>query len=493
MTKKTHRQRRHQTKPTATKQTTTKRVQPNLLKRSARFNPATVLALAVLAVGFGYVLAFGHAASKPPIASSRFGINSLRIMTGNDSEVSATFDQMKALGVGWARADFEWSGVEPTKGSFDWAKEDVAVDEASAHGINVLATLDYTPAWARTNQTSDHYPPNNPAQFAAFAGKAVKRYKKQVHYWEIWNEPNNPEFWAPKPNAAAYTTLLKATYAAIKSADPTATVISGGLTVSNGNNDAIPFLQAMYAQNGGTSTGLFDAVGWHPYCGTVRPSKSVASWCLWYQMNGSTPSARSIMTAAGDATKQIWPTEYGVCTGGSGGDIAGQSVQAADLADAYGAAGATPWLGPLFWYKLQDTTDDQSQSIFGFCGLLTYAGVQKTGWQTYRSAAAAADTTPPGNVAIFTPVAGSTVSGTDVTLGASATDNIGVTRVSFYLDGALLGDGQVTTYGYGYSWDSTTAANGPHSFFAQAYDAAGNVTLGHAITLNVNNSAPAAK
>lgn len=35
-------------------------------------------------------------------------------------------------------------------------------------------------------------------------------------------------------------------------------------------------------------------------------------------------------------------------------------VQAADVRDAYDAAGQLPYLGPLFWYDLQDATSDQT-------------------------------------------------------------------------------------------------------------------------------------
>jgi GH35 family endo-1,4-beta-xylanase len=141
-------------------------------------------------------------------STDRFGMNTLTVMSGNAIQVDAVFDQMNTLRATWIRADFEWSGIESSKGNFTWAKTDVAVDRAIAHGIDVLATLDYTPSWARTNQTSDHYPPDAPADFAAFAKATVLRYKDRVHHWEIWNEPNYWRFWLPEPDVSAYTTLL---------------------------------------------------------------------------------------------------------------------------------------------------------------------------------------------------------------------------------------------------------------------------------------------
>src|SRR5437762_7169911 len=62
-------------------------------------------------------------------------------------------------------------------------------------------------------------------------------------------------------------------------------------------------------------------------------------------------------------------------------------------------------------------------------------------------------------VAVTAPAGGATVSGTNVTVSASATDDVGVTGVQFTLDGANLG-ASVTTAPYTMTWDSTTVANG---------------------------------
>ncbi len=354
-----------------------------MIKRLKRFNRLTGLVLVVLVAAIGFII-FMSRATTPP-GNDRFGMNTLQVMNGNNTQVGAIFDQMNAEGVGWVREDFEWSGIEPARGSFTWSKLDVAVNQATAHHIKILATLDYTPAWARTNQSSDHYPPDDPNDYAAFAAATVMRYHDRVHDWEIWNEPNNSEFWLPNPDVAAYTTLLQKAYAAIKGVDPTATVMVGGLTVGSGNDLAPTFLQAIYDHNGGTSTGLFDAVAWHPYCSAIDPITSTDSWCVWYQMNGSSPSGRSIMVAHGDASKQIWPTEYGVSTGGTGGQATDQATQAADLTDAYTGAGSLPYLGPLFWYDWQDTGVDNT--FFSFYGLESSSGLAKPAWDSYRNLA----------------------------------------------------------------------------------------------------------
>ena len=94
------------------------------------------------------------------------------------------------------------------------------------------------------------------------------------------------------------------------------------------------------------------------------------------------------------------------------------------------------------------------------------------------------DTTAPAT-SITAPANGATVSGT-TTVSASASDNVGVTRVEFYLDGVLKSTD--TTSPYSWSWDTTASANGSHTLVSKAYDAAGNVGTSATITVTVSNS-----
>lgn len=96
---------------------------------------------------------------------------------------------------------------------------------------------------------------------------------------------------------------------------------------------------------------------------------------------------------------------------------------------------------------------------------------------------ASSDTTAP-TVALTAPANNATVSATQ-NLAATASDNVGVTSVEFYLDGQLLGSD--TSAPYSYSWNTTTATNGSHVVTAKAYDVANNVTTSASVTVTVNN------
>src|SRR5262249_42607968 len=90
-----------------------------------------------------------------------------------------------------------------------------------------------------------------------------------------------------------------------------------------------------------------------------------------------------------------------------------------------------------------------------------------------------ADTTAP-TVAITAPAQNANV--TDIiSVTASASDNVGVVGVQFYVDGVPVGveDG---TPPYAYTWDTRSFANGGHSLAARARDAAGNATTSSSVT-----------
>ena len=79
-----------------------------------------------------------------------------------------------------------------------------------------------------------------------------------------------------------------------------------------------------------------------------------------------------------------------------------------------------------------------------------------------------------------------------VTLAAAAADDVGVTGVTFHIDGVAL-ETEVTAPPYWAAWDTRTAANGVHAIHAEARDTGGNVTSSATVAVTVTNPrAPAA-
>ncbi|MFY0522719.1 Ig-like domain-containing protein [Archangium gephyra] len=83
-------------------------------------------------------------------------------------------------------------------------------------------------------------------------------------------------------------------------------------------------------------------------------------------------------------------------------------------------------------------------------------------------------------VALTSPSGGATLSGV-LSLQADATDDVGVSRVDFLLDGALVGSD--STAPFGVDWDSGATADGSHTLTARAYDATNKVTTSAGLTV----------
>jgi hypothetical protein len=83
------------------------------------------------------------------------------------------------------------------------------------------------------------------------------------------------------------------------------------------------------------------------------------------------------------------------------------------------------------------------------------------------------DNTPP-DVSLIAPAQGSTVSGT-VAIRVNAVDASGIDRVSFYVDGLLLGTASGgTSSEYTMNWNTAGASSGTHTVKATAWDKLGN-------------------
>jgi fibronectin type 3 domain-containing protein len=99
-------------------------------------------------------------------------------------------------------------------------------------------------------------------------------------------------------------------------------------------------------------------------------------------------------------------------------------------------------------------------------------------------ASQSSDSTTPTS-AITALADGATVSGT-VAVNATAADDVGVTRVQFYVDGVLK---QTSTAApYTLSWDTTLVGDGPHWLYVLAYDDAGNYGTDGGVMVTVDNS-----
>jgi polysaccharide biosynthesis protein PslG len=330
----------------------------------------------------------GSAAAAPPAAAisgaTAYGFSAPELLL-NPSTQSSDLKAMKAVGATSVRVEANWYGMQPNGPSDnDWAPLDQVIAAIQAAGLTANLVIDGCPSWAAVSsaQGNSFAQPASPAQFAKFAGSVAARYgSKGVSSFEIWNEPNISQFWAPKPDPAAYTADLVAAYAAIKAVDQSAVVLSGGLspaTDTSTSYDPRTFLSDMYADG---AKGSFDGVGDHPYTYPLSPDDNNAG-SAWSQMSQTSPSLRSIMTANGDSAKRIWITEYGAPTSGS--SSVGETAQSTDLVEAISQVKQLSWIGSFYIYTWTDLSS-LAATDNGF-GLLTEDNTQKPAYAAVAAA-----------------------------------------------------------------------------------------------------------
>ena len=126
------------------------------------------------------------------------------------------------------------------------------------------------------------------------------------------------------------------------------------------------------------------------------------------------------------------------------------------------------------------------------------AGYGKTGTSTELPPAPTTTTQPPDtsapSISFSSPTNGATISG-PVVIQASATDNVGVSKVEFYLNNTLKQTDTGAPYCYSgvnatptcNSLDTTTLANGSYTLLAKAYDAAGNSSTTLPLSITISN------
>lgn len=103
-----------------------------------------------------------------------------------------TAEMAQQMGIGWVRADLAWPNIEHQKGQFQWAAADNEIKQVEGMGLQFLATLDYSPAWAATDPKNPKSPPKNPQDWTNFVEQVVARYSAapyNVRYFQVWNEP----------------------------------------------------------------------------------------------------------------------------------------------------------------------------------------------------------------------------------------------------------------------------------------------------------------
>jgi len=208
----------------------------------------------------------------------------------------------------WRNFHFRWQALEPTRDQWNFAGPDHDVQEARKHGVDIVAVVEGIPKWAASaddasNNDMQIAKPEDLSEWAHYVRSMALRYKGQIHYYELWNEPETNQSFLRDP--AGLIVLNQIAYQTLKSVDPTIVVISSALS----SGDPVPTRVARdlgsFARAGVMRD--CDAVGYHPY---GIPLSGETSPRTPEDMLMQIRAVKAVMLQAG-LQKPIWATEVG--------------------------------------------------------------------------------------------------------------------------------------------------------------------------------------
>ncbi|MHB0876399.1 MAG: cellulase family glycosylhydrolase, partial [Anaerolineae bacterium] len=268
---------------------------------------------------------------------------------------------LHGLGFGWLKNYVSWAGIEKEPGQYYWEDVDNITRAARRAGLRVLLRVHETPEWARPEGSTSTHPPSDLAAYSRFLMALAWRYRGQVDAYEIGNEPNLVFEWGmEQPDPARYAAMLRVAYVTIKTVDPDAIVVSGGVaTTGDGGEGAmgdLEFLRGMYRAG---AKGYFDALGSHPYGYGLPPFQEQQYGLSVARL----AQQRQVMLEFGDGDTPIWATETGwpLASAWSMGEHDSYVVTEREQALYYQelcllSARQWPWLQGLFLFNLDFST-----------------------------------------------------------------------------------------------------------------------------------------
>lgn len=346
----------------------------------------------VLAAGLLAALpaARAEAEAEPP---SPFGV------VVQQQPTDAEFDAMSVAGVGTYRWLLSWAAAQPDPAQPPaWHDTDRVVASLAEHDIEPVPMIHGSPCSVvdcvrlPVNEARST-PPLATASarraWAAFLAALVDRYgpdgsfwsqhgsipHRPIRTWQIWNEQNAPVYYRPTPSPEGYAELLRISSAAIKSRDPGAQILLGGMYGNPGSRTAIrapEFLERLYRIPGARSS--FDAVAVHPYSPDLEG------------LERQIVDARRVLDRHGDAEVPIWVTEFGWGTSPTGDGRLVETVQgqAQRLGEVYRTLlrHREDWnIASALWFSWRDTAS--AQALCEWCrtsGLIDGDGNPRPAW-----------------------------------------------------------------------------------------------------------------
>ena len=325
------------------------------------------------------------------------GTSSAAIRTGvydlftfsNATQRADSLQKTRAAGSNLAKSLIYWRNVapshEPTSPrnpnvGYNWAVPDAFVNGAISRHLQPVLTIFQAPSWASGRRVKgngyDGVNRISTAKFHDFAIALAKRYQGDVHYYEVWNEPNLPWFFTPQlkngkfVSPARYRALVNAFASGIHSVDSHAIVIAGNTAPFGHSSNPAPkyFLSKVVSQKT-----KFDAWSTHPYTygGPTHHANNANDISL-----GDMGELRKILNKARRAGKilgphkpQLWASEFSWDSKGPDSRGVPMNLLSRWISETvYRLSKAG--VSTLLWFGIRDRPFGgiQTQSGFWYCG-----------------------------------------------------------------------------------------------------------------------------
>jgi hypothetical protein len=217
------------------------------------------------------------------------------------------------------------------------------VDLSQAHDIELLLTLGMTPQWASSQPTKvpegflaygkgAQAPPVRIEDWREYIRTVATRYKGKIRYYEIWNEPNQSEFFSG--NLQQMLTLSKVAYEVLKAVDDNNVVLSPSVKCDQSGQ---AWLHKFLALGGGNYA---DVLGAHFYVMPRGPEVMV----------DQIERVHYLMHEYG-INKPLWNTETGW---GPPSSFSSQDEEAAFVIRAF-ILNAAAGVQRVYWYAWDNT------------------------------------------------------------------------------------------------------------------------------------------
>jgi beta-glucanase (GH16 family) len=196
-----------------------------------------------------------------------------------------------------------WTDINTSAGVYDWTEMDAHMTNLAGRGLDFVYTFGYVPLWVTGSATAM---PTEQA-WTDFVTAIVTRFSATIKYWEIWNEPNEVNFWTG--TAAQMARLAELAAPIIRNAG--CKVLS---PAPQGSNSYLWFDEFLLAGGGAH----YDITAFHSY--TFEAPETLIE-----DMN----NLRTTLISHSQQSKPIWDTE------GSWGDDTWPFGLSDDLKKAY--------------------------------------------------------------------------------------------------------------------------------------------------------------